>query len=437
MARGLVVSAPASGVGKTTLTLALARAYRDRKLKVQCFKSGPDYIDPAFHAEATGLASVNLDSWAMDREMITALASRGSDADLVLAEGAMGLFDGVAMRGVSGTGATADIAELMGWPVLLIIDPSGQAQTAAAVCAGLRDFRRDVRIAGVVLNRIASARHAEVVRRALADIGIQVFGALPRAVSIALPKRHLGLVQAEEQPQVSELIAEAARLVAKHIDLDAVLQSAECEWSAQPVVSRAGVTPPGQRIALARDAAFSFVYPHMLEGWHAAGAEIVTFSPLADEGPDDGADVCWLPGGYPELHGAQLAANRRFRCSLKVFSDTRPVHGECGGYMVLGAGLIDASGGRHEMTGLLGLETTFAERRMHLGYRLAELAAPMPGYDCGARLRGHEFHYSTILSQPDTPLAVVHDAAGTIVAETGSRRGHVTGSFFHIIAEER
>jgi cobyrinic acid a,c-diamide synthase len=411
MARCLVISAPASGTGKTTLTLAFARAFRDRGLAVQCFKSGPDYIDPAFHTAATGRVSVNLDSWAMPRGTIEGLVARGADADLVLAEGSMGLFDGVAQPGRSGTGASADIAAMMGWPVLLVLDPSGQAQTAAAVAAGLRDFRKGVRIAGVVLNRVASPRHEDLVRRAMEGAGIAVLGALPRHAPIALPERHLGLVQAEELARLDELIAEAARLVADRVDLDAVLNLAECAWSAPRTDAPARVTPPGQRIALARDAAFSFIYPHVLEGWRAAGAEIVPFSPLADEAPSDTADVCWLPGGYPEL--------------------------ECGGYMVLGQGLTDAKGVRHEMAGLLGLETSFAKRRMHLGYRQAELIAGMPGHAQGAQLRGHEFHYASIADQPDPPLAAVRDANGAEIAETGSRRGRVTGTFFHLIAEER
>src|SRR4051794_12642928 len=435
MARCLVISAPASGAGKTTLTLALARAYRDRGLTVQCFKSGPDYIDPAFHAAATGRTSVNLDSWAMTRDTIHSLAARGADADLILAEGSMGLFDGVAMPGASGTGASADLAAMMGWPVLLVIDPSGQAQTAAAVAAGLRDFRPGVHIAGVVLNRIASPRHEDLVRRALESVAIPVFGALPRHAPIAMPERHLGLVQAEEQARLSDLIAEAARLIVERIDLDAVLRLAECDWTAQHSRSRAGVTPPGQRIALARDAAFSFIYPHMLEGWRAAGAELRPFSPLADEGPDANADVCWLPGGYPELHAGRLAANDGFRQALLSFAETRPVHGECGGYMVLGTGLLDAAGTRHAMTGLLGLETSFAKRRMHLGYRLADLAVPIPGHPAQSRLRGHEYPYASILAQPDAPLATVRDATGTAVAETGSYRGRVSGTFFHMIAE--
>jgi len=274
------------------------------------------------------------------------------------------------------------------------------------------------------------------VRGAFAAAGIAVFGALPRNGSIELPRRHLGLVQAEEQKSIDRLIGEAARFIVEHVDLDAILRAA-VQWSPQPVSQPTNVNPPGQRIALARDAAFSFVYPHMLMAWRAAGAEISTFSPLADEGPDAGADVCWLPGGYPELHAGRLAANKRFQRALASFAKTRPVHGECGGYMVLGTALTDAEGVRHAMTGLLGLETSFAQRRMHLGYRLAELAAPMPGYRAGSQLRGHEFHYSTIVAQPDKPLATVRDAAGAIVAETGSRRGSVTGTFFHLIAEDR
>src|SRR6266481_4365822 len=259
MAHCLVISAPASGAGKTTLTLALARAYRDRGLSVQCFKSGPDYIDPAFHAAATGRSSVNLDSWAMRRDTIERLVARGGDADLVLAEGSMGLFDGVATPGQSGTGASADLAEMMGWPVLLVLDPSGQAQTAAAVAAGLRDFRKGVRIAGVVLNRVASPRHEDLVRCTMEGAGIAVLGALPRHAPIALPERHLGLVQAEELARLNELIAEAARLVTEHVDLDALLRSSECAWTTPAAKSAPRVTPPGQRIALARDTAFSFI----------------------------------------------------------------------------------------------------------------------------------------------------------------------------------
>lgn len=436
MPPGLLISAPASGTGKTTLTLALARAFKDRGLTVQCFKSGPDYIDPAFHSAATGRVSANLDSWSMDRDIIGALASLGADADLIIAEGSMGLFDGVAAAGASGTGASTDIAEMMGWPVLLVLDPAGQAQTAAAVAAGLAAFRPSVRIAGVVLNRVASPRHEALVRAGMETAGIRVFGALPRHAPITLPERHLGLVQAEEIARLSELIGDAARLVADCVDLDALLQAAGGNMISAPRTACA-IKPPGQRIALARDAAFSFIYPHLIEGWRAAGAEILPFSPLNDEGPSDHTDVCWLPGGYPELHAARLSAASNFRNAMRAFAETKPVHGECGGYMVMGAGLVDASGIRHEMSGLLGLETSFAKRKMHLGYRLAEFNADHLQHNRGARIRGHEYHYATIVSQPDNPLATVMDATGSAVSETGSRRGNATGTFFHMIAEAR
>ncbi|MGB3148326.1 MAG: cobyrinate a,c-diamide synthase, partial [Paracoccaceae bacterium] len=410
---GLLISAPASGTGKTTLMLGLLGAFRAAGLVVQPFKSGPDYIDPAFHRAASGRASVNLESWAMGRGRIAGLIGAAMGADLILAEGSMGLFDGVASAGETGTGASADIAALTGWPVVLVLDVSGQAQSAAAIALGFARMRADVEIAGVVLNRVASPRHELLVRAGMEAAGIRVFGALPRRASIEMPERHLGLVQAEETPELDRIIADAAEFVAGHLDLAALRAAAGAtRLKAQPPQA---VTPPGQRIALARDAAFSFVYPHLLDGWRAAGAEILPFSPLADEAPDQSADCCWLPGGYPELHGGTLAAAGRFRQGLTLFSQSRPVHGECGGYMAMGQAIIDKAGVRHQMAGLLGLVTSFERRKMHLGYRLAELDAPMPGHGKGARLRGHEFHYSTIVEQPDKALARVCDAGGDLV----------------------
>lgn len=431
MLHGLVISAPASGTGKTTLTLGLLAAWRARGVQVHPFKNGPDYIDPAFHAAASGIQSVNLDSWAMPGALLDGLAAQAAGADLILAEGSMGLFDGVVAPGASGMGASAELALRFGWPVVPVLDVSGQAQSAAAIAHGFRTLNPALPFAGVVLNRVASPRHEALVRAGLAAAGITVFGALPRRESIRLPERHLGLVQAEEQANLTQMLAEAGDFVAAHVDLDALRAAARGKaLGAAPV----RITPPGQRIALARDAAFSFVYPHLLAGWRAAGAEILPFSPLADEAPDESADVCWLPGGYPELHAGRLAAAHNFRAGLAAFATTRPVHGECGGYMALGQALVDAQGERHAMAGLLGLETSFAKRKMHLGYRLATLCTPMPGFGAGARLRGHEFHYASILEAPDDPLAEVVDANGAGVPETGSRRGLVTGSFFHLIS---
>jgi cobyrinic acid a,c-diamide synthase len=307
------------------------------------------------------------------------------------------------------------------------------------VAQGLARFRPQVAVAGVILNRVASPRHEALIRDGMAEAGLPVLGVLPKRAAIAMPERHLGLVQAEEQPALQALIAEAAALMREGVDLDALIAAAGSRAPATRATPAGGTRPPGQRIALARDAAFSFVYPHLLHGWRAAGAEVLPFSPLGNEAPDPSADVCWLPGGYPELHGATLARADRFRSGLRAFAETKPVHGECGGYMAMGEAIVDKDGMRHPMAGLLGLVTSFEKRKMHLGYRSATLAQAMPGHPPGSLLRGHEFHYSTILSQPDAPLAQVTDATGATVAETGSTRlqsggGLSTGTFFHLIA---
>lgn len=431
---GLMVSAPSSGAGKTTVTLGLLRAFAEDGLTVQPFKSGPDYIDPAFHRAAAGRASFNLDTWAMDGPLLEAVAAQAAGADLCVAEGSMGLYDGVATRGLSGSGSSAETAARFGWPVVLVLDVSGQAQSAAAAALGFARYAPDLPFAGVILNRVASPRHERLARLGMERAGLPVLGALPRRGDLVLPERHLGLIQAVEHPDLEAAIAGYAAFLRAHVDLTALRAAARAGGA--PAPGRLP-PPPAQRIALAQDAAFSFAYPHVLAGWRAAGAQIAPFSPLADEPPDAQADLVWLPGGYPELHAGRLAGAARFMAGLRAHAATRPVHGECGGYMTLGAALIDKDGARHAMAGLLGLVTSYERRKLHLGYRGATLAAAMPGLAAGARLRGHEFHYSTILEQPDAPLAAVTDADGAPVAETGSRRGAATGTFFHLIAAER
>ncbi|MCX7646852.1 MAG: cobyrinate a,c-diamide synthase [Rhodobacteraceae bacterium] len=433
MPPGLVVAAAGSGAGKTTATLGLLRALRDAGLSVQPFKCGPDYIDPAFHTAAAGRESFNLCTWAMAPGLVAAIAARAAGADLALAEGAMGLFDG-ARGGPGGDGTPATLAERLGWPVVLVLDAQAQAQTAGAVALGLARFRPALRIAGAILNRVAGERHARLCAEGLAEAGIPLFGWLPRRTDLALPERHLGLVQAAEHADLETRLAALGAFVAEHVDL-AALRAAAAAGGSPPVAPAGLPPPPAGRIALARDAAFGFVYPHLVAGWRAGGATILPFSPLADEAPDPTADLVWLPGGYPELHAGRIAAAQRFLDGLRRHAALRPVHGECGGYMVLGAGLVDAEGRRHAMAGLLGLETSFADRRLHLGFRRARLLAPMPGFEAGAVLAGHEHHHATVLAQPDPALAEVTDAAGAPVAETGARRGHVTGTFFHLVAE--
>ncbi|SIQ85352.1 cobyrinate a,c-diamide synthase [Bosea sp. TND4EK4] len=436
-AAGLIIGAPRSGSGKTTITLGLQRALARRGLTVRGLKCGPDYIDPAFHAAATGAPSANLDSYAMPPGLLARIAGEAAaQADLVIAEGSMGLFD--AVPGPAGrTGAGADIAAMTGWPVILVIDVSGAAQSAAAVALGCQAYDPRIRIAGVILNKVASARHERLVRQGMERIGLPVLGALPREASLILPERHLGLVQAGETADLHARLDGLADAVAAAIDLDAVLAAAA---TSQPTAAEGGdATPalpaPGRRVAIARDAAFSFIYPHVEAGWRAAGAELISFSPLADEAPPDTCDACWLPGGYPELHAGRIAGAGRFLDGLRRFAEARPVHGECGGYMVLGASLIDADGATHAMAGLLSVETSFAKRKMNLGYRRAVLEAGGPLGPAGATLTGHEFHYASIVTQgEDPPFATVTDPHGSAPAPAGSRRGLVTGSFFHAIA---
>jgi len=433
----LIVAAPRSGGGKTTVTLGLLTALRRRGLKVASAKSGPDYIDPAFHAAATAKPSVNLDSWAMAPALVDDLAWRAAQAcDVLVVESSMGLFDGVS--GAPGrTGAGADLAERLGLPVLLVLDVSGQFQTAAATARGFFDFRPGVEIGGVVLNRLASPRHRDGVVAALVQANIPVLGEIARDETLTLPERHLGLVQASEQADLQVRLARLGDLAERSLDLDAIVAMAQplgCPARAMPAVR---LPPPGQRIALACDEAFSFIYTHLRDGWRRTGAEIVHFSPLADEPPPDHCDACWLPGGYPELHAGRLAAARRFLDGLAAFAATRPVHGECGGYMVLGRALETADGDVCAMAGLLGHTTSFARRRMNLGYRSAELLQDCPLGPRGAVIRGHEFHYSQIIDPgADAPLANLKDASGRALGPTGGRRGFVSGAYFHAIAPE-
>ncbi len=432
---GLVVAAPHSGAGKTTVTLGLMRALCRRGLAVQPFKCGPDYIDPAFHAVAAGRPSYNLDTWAMAEGTLSDLVARhAASADVAVAEGVMGLFDGVAQPGQTARGTTADLAALFGWPVVLVLDVSAQAETAAAIALGCVRYRDDVGIAGVILNRIASARHLALIAPALERIGLRLFGAIANDADLTLPERHLGLVQAGETADIERRVDGFADAVAKSVDLDAILKATKPAMLRPSAADDHGLRPPGQRIALAQDQAFSFMYPHLLDRWRAAGAEIVPFSPLADQAPDPAADAVWLPGGYPELHAGVLAAARRFQDGLRTLAGLSvPIHGECGGYMVLGRGIVDAESVRHAMTGLLGLESSFEKRALHLGYRRARLLANCSLGAAGTEIMGHEFHYASVLATGDAPLAECRDAGGAPVAEGGARRGSVTGSFFHAI----
>ncbi len=438
VAPGLVIAAPASGSGKTTVTLGLLRHLARRGVRVASAKAGPDYIDPAFHAAASGKPCFNLDAWAMRRGTLAALIARlSADAEIILCEGVMGLFDGA---GPDAMGSTADLAALAGWPVVLVIDIQRQGASAAAVLRGFASHRRDVRIAGVIFNRASGDSHAALaanaVARAVPDIAI--LGWLGRAAELSLPERHLGLVQAREHAVLDPFLDAAADAVSAGIDVDALRRLARPAALAPSAPGDAPIAPLGRHIAVAADDAFSFAYPAVTEGWRRAGARVSPFSPLRDEAPRPDCDAIYLPGGYPELHGARLAAAARFMNGLRgAAARGAAIYGECGGYMVLGRGFVDAAGARHAMAGLLPLESSFAARRLHLGYRRAVLATASPLGPKGTVLRGHEFHYASVVDEgPGEMLFAIADAAGRALGGIGRARGRVMGSFLHLIDRE-
>ena len=420
MARAVVVAAPNSGSGKTVVTLGLLRALRDRGLRVGSAKVGPDYIDPRFHQAATGLPCFNLDPWAMAPDVIqNHFEIIAKTSDFIIVEGVMGLFDGP--QGAAGS--TADLAAMLGLPVVLVVDARHQSQSIAALVHGFATYRQDIDIAGVILNRVASDRHEAMLREAL---GGKVIGALRHKDSLALPSRHLGLVQAQENQELEHFISQAALVVARETSLDNLLNI--CSQVPDSTVIRESLPPLAQSIAIARDEAFSFLYPHLVESWRAQGASLSFFSPLANEAPDTTAEAVFLPGGYPELHAGKLSENSVFRNSLGAHKGL--VYGECGGYMVLGDALIDAAGKPHAMVGLLPLTTSFTSRKLHLGYR------QLRGGPWAKPLRGHEFHYSTIAHEgPAERLFEARDAAGNPLNPMGLRVGNVMGSYAHVISE--
>lgn len=428
--KGLVIAAPSSGSGKTLVTLGLLRALARRGVTVCSAKAGPDYIDPRFHEAASGRPCVNLDCWAMRGELVASLVHHCSaDTDIMLVEGVMGLFDGAA----GGGGSTADVAAMLALPVLFVVDAPRQGQSVAALVKGFADFRDDCRIAGVVFNRVASETHAALLSEAVVSLGIPVLGAVGENRDFIVPSRHLGLVQAGEHTELTTFLERAADLMEASLDLHGLMALA-AKLGARNIETPA-LPPLGQRIATARDEAFEFMYPHLLDGWRKAGAEILPFSPLNDEAPDDRADTIFLPGGYPELHAGRLATNNTFLDGLRVAAQSNIlVYGECGGFMVLGECLIDADGERHKMAGALPVTTRFARHSLKLGYRRLTQSNALPW---PRRLRGHEFHYSTLERQGEADsLFEAEDSRGTRLGPMGLRRGNVMGSYAHVIDME-
>ncbi len=407
----LVIAAPSSGSGKTTVAVVLLAAWRARGRVVQPFKAGPDYIDPTHLGRAAGRTPRNLDGWFLDRPELLEVFRRGSvGAEGALLEGVMGLFDGRDALGREGS--TAQVGRWLGAPVVLVVDAQAMAGSIAALVRGFRDHDPHLWLAGVVANRVGSARHAELLAEALEPVGVPLLGYLPRDPALELPERHLGLVLAGERSLEPEAWARAAGT----LDVEALWRLAQAapELELLPHRLPEGRRPLRAKIAVARDAAFNFYYPEALELLEQLGAELVPFSPLADEGPPGDAGAVWIGGGYPELYARELAANQGALAALRRFPG--PVYAECGGLMYLSEAL-ETPEGRFPMAGLVPGAARMRSRPT-LGYRHVEALADGPVARRGWRAKGHAFHYST--------RPVVEPAAWMRV-EGAEREGYLDG----------
>ena len=421
---GLLIAAPSSGSGKTTVTLGLLRALSRRGIAVTPGKAGPDYIDPAFHAIACGGTCLNYDPWAMRPELLAYQA--GGEGPLVI-EAMMGLFDGAADH----TGSPASLAKLLGLSVVLVVDCARLSHSVGAMVRGFLSYDPDVRIAGIILNKVGSLRHESMLLAGLKGLAVPILGIIRQDKLLGLPERHLGLVLAQEIDGIEAFMNHAADVVSETCDLDALARLSAREVG-KPARPDCLIPPPGGHVAIARDEAFAFAYPHLMDGWRAQGASLSFFSPLGNEAPDSTADAVFLPGGYPELHAPRLSAAARFRSGMqRAATAGMVIYGECGGYMALGEALVDASGAEWPMLDLLPLTTSFATRKRHLGYRRVKAVA---GPFAGTRFNAHEFHYSTVVHEGQAErLFDAVDAAGEAVGLAGLARANVFGSYMHLI----
>lgn len=418
----MLISAPASGAGKTTVATGLMAALRRRGTTVTGFKVGPDYIDPGYHVLATGRPGRNLDPVLVGEQRIAPLAGHGAaGAQLAVIEGVMGLFDG--RTGTAGYGSTAHVAALLGAPVLLVVDVRGQGRSLAALLHGFRSFDGMVRIAGVVLNRVGSARHEQICREACTEVGLPVLGALRRDDALAVPSRHLGLVTAAEHATAAAVVQRWADVVAAQVDLDALVSLASampCGPRWEPDGEVTGI--PGEPVvAVAAGAAFTFGYAEHAELLSAAGAVVATFDPLHDESLPPATTGLVLPGGFPECHAEALSANAALRVEVATLARRgAPVHAECGGLLYLS----------HEVDGAPMCGVLDADARMTgqlvLGYRDAVAVRDSVLHQEGARVTGHEFHRTTV-----TPRAGRSAWAWTGVPAEGFVQGGVHASFLH------
>ncbi|MFL0291265.1 cobyrinate a,c-diamide synthase [Mycobacterium sp. SMC-18] len=424
----VVIAAPASGSGKTTVATGLMGALRRAGHTVSAAKVGPDFIDPGYHALATGRPGRNLDPVLVGAELIGPLYRHGSaGADVTVIEGVMGLFDGrITEQPMSpAPGSTAHVAGLLGAPVVLVVDARGQSQSIAALLHGFSTFDRAVRIAGVILNKVGSPRHEEVLRQACEQAGVPVFGAIPRNSGLEIPSRHLGLVTAVEHGRrAHEAVDVMTELVARHVDIEAVARCAgigtlEPQWAPEPE------SGPAATVALAAGKAFSFGYAEHAELLEMAGAEVVAFDPLTDPLPD-GTQALVIPGGFPEQFTAELSANAVVREQIAALAAAgAPVHAECAGLTYL----VDDLDG-HPMCGVLPGSARFTER-LTLGYRDAVATVDSSMHTAGERVTGHEFHRTTVEFTEQQQPAWVFRGAGQAAVHDGAVRGGVHAGYLH------
>jgi cobyrinic acid a,c-diamide synthase len=432
--RLLIVGGVASGVGKTTVTLGLLEAFRRRGLTVQAFKVGPDFIDPGFHEIVTGRGSYNLDGWMCGRDhALATVARRAADADIALVEGVMGCFDG--LDGTGEDGSTAQMAKWLGAPVVLVVDAQAQARSAAAVVLGFERFDPELNMAAVIANRVGGDIHARWIREAIAArCRASVVGAIAHDQGVALTERHLGLVTAGEGGLTADKRNRLADLVERSIDLDALLKLAAPLRA--PGATEAAMTLPGSsrvRIGIASDVAFCFYYRDNLALLEAAGAELVNWSPLTDT-VLPAVDGLYFGGGYPELHGAALGANKIMLEAVRLFAaEGRPIYAECGGLMYLADAIEDLDGETHGMVGLLPATVRMRPRRLSLAYTEVALQEDSPLGVRGSVARGHEFHYSSLDPVPASIARVyrLRRRGGEEHAE-GYRIGNALLSYVHL-----
>jgi len=429
----LIVAGLSGDSGKTLVTLGLARTFAARGMRVRPFKKGPDYIDAAWLAAAAGSTGRNLDTYLMEPQAIGEALARAAPADLLLVEGNRGLFDGL---DAAGSHSTATLAKMLGAPVVLVIDVTKMTRTTAALVVGCRALDPDVHLAGIVLNRVGTARHERVVREAIASVGgPPVLGAIPRLERKLLPGRHLGLVTAAEHPRREETLDAVAEAVERHVDLEATLEIARSAVPVrfpEPSRSAAG---SAVRIGVLRDEALSFYYPENLEALQACGAELVTVSPLRDGSLPD-LDGLYFGGGFPEVHVKQLAGNVAFRDSVRdAAAAGMPIYAECGGLMYLARELI-VDGVSHPMAGVLDLVIEQTARPVGHGYVEAEVDRANPFFDRSTVLRGHEFHYSRVVSGGDADASCLRLRRGQGIdgGRDGLSVGTVWASYLHLHA---